>query len=260
MAAAPDPIPARPSERRRAPRYYMALDAACGPLGSDGRNPSDHPLERTVTVNLSEGGLCLYSAQRYPIGAQLYCAIALPGRTAPLEISGTVAWFQKADEGDHGYKLGVEFAHLPDEARELLRALMQGPPPVAAASRAKKLLLVDDDPDLRHALKLRFESAGFDVVTAADGLEALRKGREEHPHVILLDLMLPTLTGFDVCRLLKFDPKFQHIPVILFTARAREDDIRTGYAVGADAYVTKPFDGQGLIAKVEELLLSSRNP
>ncbi|PIQ83219.1 MAG: hypothetical protein COV75_08795 [Candidatus Omnitrophica bacterium CG11_big_fil_rev_8_21_14_0_20_63_9] len=260
MATVPQPASASgPSERRQAPRYHMALDAVCGPLASDGRHPADHPLERTVTVNLSEGGLCVYSAQRYPIGAQLYCAITLPGQAKPVEISGTVAWFQKSDDGEFGYKLGLEFGPLSAEVRQTFRTLFESPLPKAASSRAKKLLLVDDDPDLRHALKLRFESAGFEVVTAADGLEALRKGREEHPNIILLDLMLPTLTGFDVCRLLKFDPKFRHIPVILFTAKSREDDMRTGYAVGADAYVTKPFDGKGLIEKVEELLAGSRD-
>ena len=105
---------------------------------------------------------------------------------------------------------------------------------------------------------MRFESAGFEVITAGDGLEALRKGREEHPHAIILDLMLPHLNGYEVCRLLKFDQRFARIPIMLFTARSRQQDMELGSVVGADAFVTKPCSGAELIAKIEELLNGSR--
>ena len=140
----------------------------------------------------------------------------------------------------------------PDHATALAALLEH--PPAAQALSGKKLLLVDDDHELQLALKLRFQSAGFQVTTADEGLEALRKGREERPNVIILDLMLPNLNGYEVCRLLKFDQKFRHIPIILFTARSRREDMEMGHAAGADAYVTKPFNGADLIAKVEELL------
>lgn len=254
MVAPSVPSPVSPeAERRRHPRYNMALDVVFGPVPATGTPPPAEALQRSVTVNLSHGGLCLYSDSRFPVGTQLWCAVSLPQRPQPLELLGTVAWFQKLDQESHGFRIGLEFARINAEARAALNALLEHPP-AASAPRAKRLLLVDDDQELQLALKLRFESLGFEVITASEGLEGLRKGREERPHLILLDLMLPKLNGYEVCRLLKFDQKFRHIPIVLMTARSRQDDIRIGQEVGADAYVTKPFDGQGLIAKVEALL------
>lgn len=255
MAAEPHvtPAPADPGrERRKIPRYAMALDIAFGPA-SGAAAPLDTGLERSVTVNVSHGGLCLYSDVLYPIGAQVFCRVTFPGRAEPFEAVGAVAWFSRVERDLHAYKLGLEFTQLaPDHKAALDRLLSQ--PTVVSAARSKRLLLVDDDDDLRLALKLRFESLGFEVLTAANGLEGLQKGRDEHPDLIILDLMLPSLNGYEVCRLLKFDQKYRGIPIILCTARSRVEDAAMGYAVGADAFITKPFDGKSLIAKTEELL------
>jgi len=235
------------------PRYRMALDVAFGLHPSNAEHPAESQLARTVTIDLSLGGLCLYSNVLYPVGTALFCSLTVPGSTRPIEVTGTLVWFHKVNHGSAGYKLGIEFAEVSPEDQEALKALFDHPP-AAQASNAKRVLLVDDDEELRLALKLRFESSGFQVLTAADGLEALRKGREERPHLIILDLMLPQLNGYEVCRLLKYDQKFHHIPIILFSARCRQEDVEIGRNVGADAYVTKPFNGKDLIAKVEELL------
>ena len=253
------------AERRQFPRYHMALDIMFGPacLGEPATRtapndktiarPPKNQLEQSVTVDLSVGGLCVYSDVLYPIGAQIFCAVTLPGHAEPVEALGTTVWFSKVDQETHGYKLGIEFTTIAPKSTAALQALFEHPP-AGQAVRAKKLLLVDDDLELQRAFKLRFESAGFQVVTAGDGLEALRKGREEHPHLIILDLMLPQLNGYEVCRLLKFDQRFARIPIILFTARSRTQDMELGTTVGADAYMTKPCSGTSLLAKVEELL------
>ena len=247
----------------------MALDIVFGPacLGeSDTRTvanrktmarPPQNQLEQSVTIDLSVGGLCVYSDVLYPIGAKIFCAVTLPGRAEPVEALGTTVWFSKVDQETHGYKLGIEFTTITPEHTAALQALFEHPP-AGQTARAKKLLLVDDDPEIQLAFKLRFESAGFQVVTADDGLEALRKGREEHPHLIILDLMLPQLNGYEVCRLLKFDQRFARIPIILFTARSRAQDVELGTTVGADAYIIKPCSGTTLLAKVEELLEEPR--
>ena len=246
------------AERRHHRRYFTALDVECGPTTAANEAPAEEQLERTITVNVSQGGVCVYSGVSYPVGAQLFCALHVPGRAKPVQAVGTVAWFQKLDrEKGYGYKLGLEFARIAEDDQRALNELLEHPPGVQA-SRAKKLLLVDDDPELQLALKLRFESEGFQVITAGEGLEALRKGREERPNLIILDIMIPQLSGYEVCRLLKFDQKFRHIPVILCTARCRREDLEMGKSVGADAYVTKPFNGKDLIAKVEELLGARR--
>jgi len=104
-----------------------------------------------------------------------------------------------------------------------------------------KILIIDDEPDLVTMVTLRLEANGYQVIFACDGQEGLGKARNEKPDLIILDLMLPKIDGYKVCRLLKFDEKYKKIPVILFTARAQESDIKVGEDVGADAYLTKPF-------------------
>ena len=119
---------------------------------------------------------------------------------------------------------------------------------------AKKILLVDDEPHIIMMLENRMKHAGYEVITACDGQEALTKAKKEKPDLIILDLMLPKLDGYKVCRMLKFDEKYKHIPIIMLSARAQEADKKMGETVGADGYVTKPFEPQVLLGKVKELL------
>ena len=118
----------------------------------------------------------------------------------------------------------------------------------------KRILVVDDEADMVFAVKMQLEAEGFEVLSAQDGQEALEKARQEKPDLIILDLMLPKIDGYKVCRMLKFDEKYKGIPVILFTARVREADEKIGYEVGADAYLTKPFEPKVLSKKIRELM------
>jgi len=117
-----------------------------------------------------------------------------------------------------------------------------------------RILIVDDEEQLVEMVKLRLEANGYEVIAAYDGQEALDKARNERPDLIILDLMLPKIDGYKVCRMLKFDEKYKSIPIILFTARAQESDEKMGFEVGADAYITKPFEPQVLLAKIKELI------
>lgn len=119
---------------------------------------------------------------------------------------------------------------------------------------AKKILLVDDEPDIISMLKLRLEASGYDVITAVDGNIAYDKARSELPDLVILDLMLPGMDGYQVCRLLKFNEKYRHIPIIMLTAKSQKDDKDWGQKVGADFYLTKPFDAVELLNKIKELL------
>lgn len=119
---------------------------------------------------------------------------------------------------------------------------------------AKRILLVDDETQLVEMVKMRLEANDYEVLCAHDGQEALDKARKEKPDLIILDLMLPKIDGYKVCRMLKFDEKYRNIPIILFTARAQETDIKLGKEVGADAYIAKPFDPPSLLEKIKELL------
>jgi Response regulators consisting of a CheY-like receiver domain and a winged-helix DNA-binding domain len=106
----------------------------------------------------------------------------------------------------------------------------------------KKILVTDDSPTIVAITKELLESAGYSVITATDGQEALEKTKKERPDLIVLDLMLPKIDGYKVCAMLKFDKNYSKIPVIILTARAGESDKELGAEVRADAYVTKPFD------------------
>ncbi len=118
----------------------------------------------------------------------------------------------------------------------------------------KKVLLVDDEPDLVRLVAKRLLASGYDVATAYDGHAALEQVATVSPDVIILDLMLPKVDGYKVCRLLKFDERYRKIPVLIFTARAREEDIQMARECGADGYLTKPFSSQILLDKLTELL------
>ncbi len=118
----------------------------------------------------------------------------------------------------------------------------------------KKVLVVDDEPDVLALLTLMLKSQGYNVITAVDGQEALEKARKEAPDLILLDVMLPKMDGYKVARMLKFDENFSHIPIILLTAKIQEKDRQTGLEMGANDYMTKPFDTALLLSKVKETL------
>jgi DNA-binding response OmpR family regulator len=118
----------------------------------------------------------------------------------------------------------------------------------------KKILVVDDESSLVEMLSIRLEAKNYQVITACDGQEGLDKARSESPDLIILDLMLPKLDGYQVCRALKSDEKYKQIPIVIFTARAQESDIKAGNEAGADAYITKPFEPAILLAKVSQLI------
>lgn len=119
---------------------------------------------------------------------------------------------------------------------------------------AKRILIVDDEPQMVDMLKIRLEASGYEIITAYDGQEGLEKARKEKPDLMILDLMLPKMDGYKVCGLLKKDARFAKIPIIIFTARAQQEDMALGEEMGANAYITKPFDSQVLLAKIAELI------
>ena len=118
----------------------------------------------------------------------------------------------------------------------------------------KKILIVDDEKDFANALKLRFESKDYSVDIAIDGKEALDKVSSSAPDLIILDLMLPKIDGFKLCRMIKFDERYKHIPIIMLTARSQDSDQQLGQQVGADVYFVKPVENKELLDKVQELL------
>ncbi|MDO9464627.1 MAG: response regulator [bacterium] len=121
-------------------------------------------------------------------------------------------------------------------------------------SEKKKILVVEDEPDVRKALKIRLEDNNWDVLLAADGDEALKEIRKSRIDLIILDIMLPKMNGYKICRLIKFDAKYKHIPVIMLTVRAEKEDKISGMEAGAEEYITKPYSSELLIGKIRKYL------
>jgi len=118
----------------------------------------------------------------------------------------------------------------------------------------KKILVVDDEVDLVETIRFPLESEGFTVLVSYNGEDALNQARKENPDLILLDIMLPKLDGYKVCRLLKFDERYRNIPILMLTAKTQEKDKTIGLETGADEYITKPFDIDELLEKVKSYL------
>jgi len=117
-----------------------------------------------------------------------------------------------------------------------------------------RILLVDDDPDIRDMLTFKLANAGFETYSEADGETGLAAARELKPDVLLLDWMMPRLTGPEVCQKLREDPDTADTAIILLTARAQEADVQRGFATGADDYISKPFSPRELVSRVNALL------
>ncbi len=116
--------------------------------------------------------------------------------------------------------------------------------------RSKRVLVVDDEPNIVMTVADRLELNGYEVITAGDGMEALEKARNEKPDLIILDLMLPKMDGYKVCRDLKNDLEYKHIPIIMFTAKTMAADEILGLEMGADEYVKKPFELEELVKMI----------
>ena len=117
-----------------------------------------------------------------------------------------------------------------------------------------KILVVDDEEDIRELVQLNLARENCEVLTCETGEQALDIARSKLPNAIILDLMLPGIDGLEVCRKLKADPKTAGIPIVMLTAKGEEADIVTGLELGADDYITKPFSGKVLVARVRRLL------
>ena len=119
---------------------------------------------------------------------------------------------------------------------------------------ATKVLVVEDDPSARRLVSFALEQEGFEVLTASNGLEGLTKAQTEGPEILVLDVMLPGLDGFEVCRRLRSDDQTSGVLILMLSAKAQESDMTTGLKMGADGYLAKPADPLEVAARVKTML------
>ena len=122
----------------------------------------------------------------------------------------------------------------------------------------KRILIVEDQAMIVNMLRMRLEANDYEVITAGDGQEGLEKAHKENPSLIILDIMLPKMDGYQVCQLLKADPKYKAIPIVISSGRTPQEVRRMSKKVGADALVSKPFEAEELLSKMKELLEKSK--
>lgn len=118
----------------------------------------------------------------------------------------------------------------------------------------QRVLIADDEPNIAISLEFLMEQRGYEIRTVANGDDALRVAREFRPHLLLLDIMLPLKNGFEVCQVIRESPELNPVKIIILTAKGRETEVAKGLALGADAYVTKPFATRELLEAVKRLL------
>ena len=118
----------------------------------------------------------------------------------------------------------------------------------------KKILIVEDDPGVLRATSFILEKEGYQIITAQDGLEGLKKAKEDNPDLLILDVMLPGIDGFEICHSLRSEPQTADMPILMFSAKGQESDKATGLKMGADDYITKPVDREVLIERVASWL------
>ena len=119
---------------------------------------------------------------------------------------------------------------------------------------SKKILVIEDDPVALRLVRYALEHEGYQAITAANGREGLKKAREENPDLVVLDIMLPGLDGFEVCHRLKAEPQTARLPILMLSAKAQDIDQATGLKVGADAYLIKPAAPSAILSKIQALL------
>jgi CheY-like chemotaxis protein len=119
---------------------------------------------------------------------------------------------------------------------------------------SRRILVVDDDPRLLHVVSMYLSIEGYDVDTAANGEEGLQRLEALRPDLVILDVMMPGIDGLEACRRIKSNPETRHIPVVLFTALSRTDDVESGRAAGANRFINKPFSLIGLGAVIRSFL------
>jgi DNA-binding response OmpR family regulator len=215
------------------------------------------PAELVTMVNVA---FQLQEASREKRRAAAGAPVSAPAATRPAAARPTakpapkLAPQEEPPEEEVADETPAPPAAAAPKAAARPKPVIKAPPQVEAPLEKPRILIIDDEKDFVEGLKERLTFEGFDVLTAFNGQDGLDITRKELPNLILLDVMMPKIDGYMVCRLLKFDEKYQNIPIVMLTARSLDEDRDIGLSSGADDYVTKPIDFDILLKKIQSFL------
>jgi two-component system, OmpR family, alkaline phosphatase synthesis response regulator PhoP len=242
------------AERRRCPRFRMELpvDLSLSPTASVGQGLKGRVL-RGLSTDVSRSGIRLKIRDRdlleLPPGLVVRLGISLPGSWGTLRCLGELRDIAQAEEDPTAVHLGVEFTELAaSQTRVLERYLDEG----GGDGVSEKVLVVDDEEQIRELLREFLIGAGYEVLVAANGEEAIEVAQRERPHLILLDIRMPELDGVETCVRLKTHEKTRSIPVIIATAFG--DTLAEALDAGADDFLSKPFQLEEIGLRIKSLL------
>lgn len=232
-------------ERRKHQRVKLELLVQCRMRTPQGISFS------TKVVNITPEGICFLVNDTIAADTPVELTIAL-GPREKVTVNGRVVWME-APRGTEPGRAGVQVVHTPKEDIEQLiqfycRKLFD------FIMARKRILIIDDEKDMVELLSDELERRNYDVVSAYDGREGYARYLEVWPDLIILDITLPHLNGFEVCRKIRREKKDVTTPIIMLTGRTREEDKIVGGVMGAEKYITKPFDINHLFGEMDKFL------
>jgi DNA-binding response OmpR family regulator/Tfp pilus assembly protein PilZ len=222
--------------------------------------------------NVSRGGIFVKTVRFLPLNTVIRLTIEVPGTTIAVPATCRVAFVRDEESSRATGKsagMGLELLDIAPDQRPILERLLaerQAGGGAQAASRAPDLsegrlrvVVVDDDPRYREMAAAPFQKRGDTVLTTADGLEALSACLKEPPDVILSDVQMPRMDGWQLLRLVRARPSLASVPVVFLTTLSGEAERLLGYQLGVDAYIQKPYEPEGLLVRVHQIVRRARN-
>lgn len=229
-------------------RIYKRFNVQLSGFYSVQSSPSSF-FEATV-VDVGGEGLSIVVKKPLKLGEVINLSMELDGHSK-VQLQTAVRWVNKMENGD--FRAGVEIidAAMNDEIKFIQYYCQKM---LTIVNERKKILIIDDEKDMVELLRIELEHENYSVISAYDGEEGLKKYHDEYPHLIILDLTLPKVNGFGVCRNIRWDKKDMKTPILMLTAKKEDADRIIGRVMGAQAYMTKPFEIKDLLREVEILL------
>lgn len=234
-------------DKRAYPRFNVELPALYRVLGSSKEE------FRVTVLDVGAEGMCLLSEDLLDVGQEIDLVVHLD-EEEKISFRTQVAWLARADQKQ--YRVGVRIVDgSKNDEIKFIRFYCEKM--MSQSKKLKKVLLIDDERDMVQLLQIELEKEDYNVIYAYDGEEGFAKYLSERPDLIILDLAMPKMNGRQLCRKIRREEEDNTTPIVMLTAKSEESDRIIGKVVGAEKYITKPFEMQELLGAVQGLLALS---